>query len=98
MSSRNLRLNEIQRPQATVFYKALFAAKSMFRDGESISSIKDSVKKIVENEPEVRLEYFEVTDGKNLTVLDNVQKSDKPIMCIAGYVGEIRLIDNMFLD
>ncbi|HPH46133.1 MAG TPA: pantoate--beta-alanine ligase, partial [Chryseolinea sp.] len=98
MSSRNLRLNEKQRPQATVFYKALFAAKSMFRGGESILNVKNSVRKIVETEPEVRLEYFEVTDSKNLTAIGNVQESDKPIMCIAGYVGEIRLIDNMFLD
>ncbi len=98
MSSRNLRLTDTQRPRAIVFYKALLAAKSMLRNKESISTVKDSVKKIVEAEPEIKLEYFEVTDSKNLTVLKNVEASDKPIMCIAGYVGEIRLIDNMFLD
>jgi pantoate--beta-alanine ligase len=98
MSSRNLRLTEIQRPRAVVFYKALLAAKAMILDGKSISAVKDSVKKIVEAEREIRLEYFEVTDSKNLTLLENVEASDKPIMCIAGYVGEVRLIDNMFLD
>ncbi len=98
MSSRNLRLTDTQRPRAIVFYKALLAAKSMLRIKENISTVKDSVKKIVEAEPEIKLEYFEVTDSKNLTVLENVDASDKPIMCIAGYVGEIRLIDNMFLD
>ncbi len=98
MSSRNLRLNTIQRLQATVFYKALFAAKSMFRDGASISKIKVVVKEMVEAEPEVRLEYFEVADSTNLKALDNVEQADKPILCIAGYVGDVRLIDNMFLD
>src|SRR6187431_473379 len=87
MSSRNLRLTVIQRPRATVFYKALLAAKAMLRNKEGISSVKDAVKKIVEAEPEIRLEYFEVTDSKNLNVLENVEASDKPIMCIAGYVG-----------
>jgi pantoate--beta-alanine ligase len=98
MSSRNLRLSESQRPRAVVFYKALLTAKSMLRNNESILSVKDLVKKIVEAEPEIRLEYFEVTDSKNLNVLENVEASDKPILCIAGYVGEVRLIDNMFLD
>ncbi len=98
MSSRNLRLTELQRPKAIVFYKALLTAKSLFANGESVLNVKDAVKKIVEVDPEIRLEYFEATDSKNLTVLENVEESSKPIMCIAGYVGEIRLIDNMFLD
>jgi len=98
MSSRNLRLSDSQRPRAVVFYKALLTAKAMLRNSESILSVKNAVTKIVEAEPEIRLEYFEVTDSKNLNVLENVEASDKPIMCIAGYVGEVRLIDNMFLD
>jgi pantoate--beta-alanine ligase len=98
MSSRNLRLTETQRPRASVFYKALVDAKLRINRGESISSVKDLVKKMIEGEPEIKLEYFEVTDSKNLSVLENVGDSDKLIMCIAGYVGEVRLIDNMFLD
>ncbi len=98
MSSRNLRLTETQRSRANVFYGALLDAKFRFNKGESILNVKDSVKKLVEAEPEIRLEYFEVTDSINLSILENVESSAKPIMCIAGYVGEIRLIDNMFLD
>jgi pantoate--beta-alanine ligase len=51
----------------------------------------------VESEPEVRLEYFELANRENLNLLENVSGSEKPIMCIAGFVGEVRLIDNMFL-
>lgn len=98
MSSRNLRLTKLQRPYAIVFYNALLSARSMLKGGESILKVKERVKELVEVDPEIKLEYFEVTDSKNLTVLENVEASDKPIMCIAGYVGEIRLIDNMFFD
>ena len=41
---------------------------------------------------------FELADSKNLTILTNVDKTVLPILCIAGYAGEVRLIDNMFLD
>ena len=98
MSSRNLRLNDMQRGQAAIFFKALTEAKMAIRSGQSIQTTKERVKALVEQEAEVKLEYFEVADSANLNLLDNVEGIEKPIMCIAGYVGKIRLIDNMFLD
>lgn len=98
LSSRNQRLNEKERSQATVFYKALIAAREQLQKGQHLQAVKEGVKTIVESEPEVRLEYFELADSKNLNLLENVSASEKPIMCIAGYVGEVRLIDNMFID
>ncbi|SKC73819.1 pantoate--beta-alanine ligase [Ohtaekwangia koreensis] len=98
MSSRNLRLNEQQREQAIVFFRALSAAKTILLSGKSISEAKNLVKEIIEQQPGTILEYFEVADSKNLNLLENVKDSNRPIMCIAGFIGEIRLIDNMFLD
>lgn len=98
MSSRNQRLNQIQRKDATVFYEALQAASESFKGGKNVSFIKALVKEMVETKEDVVLEYFEVVESKNLNVLEIVKGADKPIMCIAGYVGEVRLIDNMFLD
>ena len=46
----------------------------------------------------ITLEYFEIAESKNLNLIDNVKAANEPIMCIAGFVGEVRLIDNMFLD
>jgi len=97
LSSRNLRLNNKQRQQATVFYRALLKAKQMLRSGEPAVAVKTHVKQIVESEADVRLEYFEIADSRNLTLVDNVSATGKPIMCIAGYVGDVRLIDNMFI-
>lgn len=97
LSSRNQRLNASQRALASVFYKGLLEAGTALRAGKSIREVKPHVQAFVEQYPGVHLEYFEVADSKNLNLLENVDQSSKPIMCIAGYVGEIRLIDNMFI-
>lgn len=98
LSSRNLRLNTAERQTATVFYKALLQAKTALHKGKSIHEIKPQVQAFVEQYPGVRLEYFELVDSENLNALESVEQSTRPIMCIAGYVGEIRLIDNMFVS
>ena len=98
MSSRNLRLNGIQRQQATAFYLALRLARENLKMGKEIARVKQLVKDTVERGDGVRLEYFEVAESETLTLLELVDGAEKPIMCIAGYVGEVRLIDNMFLN
>lgn len=97
MSSRNLRLNPGQRRNANIFYKALLDARKNLLNGKNVSEVKDLVGDIVGKMEDVRLEYFEVADSKNLNVLEFVNGTEKPILCIAGYVGDVRLIDNMFL-
>jgi pantoate--beta-alanine ligase len=97
LSSRNQRLTSEQRKHASVFYNALLAAKELFNTGESLSAVKAKVTQIIERAPEFSLEYFEVADSKNLKLLENVSDAEQPIMCIAGYAGEVRLIDNMFV-
>jgi pantoate--beta-alanine ligase len=97
-SSRNLRLNPEQRVSAGVFYQALVQAKKEIKAGKRIADVKNFVREFVEKTPDVRHEYFEVAESSNLNLLDNVNGAKRPIMCIAGYVGEVRLIDNMFLD
>jgi len=98
LSSRNMRLTQEQRPKANVFYKGLVAARSALKAGKTLTDVKRTVKETVEVYPDVSLEYFELADSKNLNLLENVEQSSRPIMCIAGYVGDIRLIDNMFID
>jgi pantoate--beta-alanine ligase len=98
LSSRNLRLDSEQRRKANVFYEALLQAKTDLKAGEPLTRVKAKVRDVIEKPADVKLEYFELADSKNLNLLENVEQSGKPIMCIAGYVGDIRLIDNMFLD
>jgi pantoate--beta-alanine ligase len=97
LSSRNLRLSSEQRKVATVFYRALQLAQRELQSRIDINVVKRKVKDLVEHERDVKLEYFELADSKNLNVLEHVDKANQPILCIAGFVGEVRLIDNLFL-
>lgn len=97
LSSRNLRLNTTERQLANLFYKALVSAKSALKNGKPLTEVKAEVDDFIAGAPGVRLEYFEMADSQNLNLLENVEQSTQPILCIAGYVGEVRLIDNIFV-
>jgi pantoate--beta-alanine ligase len=96
MSSRNQRLNAEEKAKATVFYQSLIRAKYLLLNGDSIEKVRSEVEKKCESIPSVRLEYLELADTENLNATEIV--SNKSILLIAGYVGEVRLIDNLLLD
>lgn len=98
MSSRNLRLNEAERIRATVFYKALQEAKKLLSSGQKVEKVKAVVKEMTEQQQDVKLEYFEIAESDNLILINTIEGAKSPILCVAGYVGNVRLIDNMFLD
>jgi len=97
MSSRNLRLTESQRGDAVKIHQALSLAKKQLLEGESIASVRTLVEEKISEGKDMRLEYFEVAGSANLNFVDRVEESAAPILCIAAFVGEVRLIDNMFL-
>lgn len=97
MSSRNIRLTVAQRKAAPGIYRALQGAKSKFNQ-TSIKEIKDWVDRQIRNIPEMQLEYFEIVDQKSLMPVLTRRQGQTCIACIAVYLGEVRLIDNMFLN
>ena len=96
MSSRNARLSSSQRKKATIFYQSLTQGAQMLRNGISWNVIQSEIKTRCESIEDIRLEYFELADTLNLNSLESV--SDKAILLVAGYVGEVRLIDNLLLE
>jgi len=98
MSSRNLRLNGEDRKQAIIFYQALLYAKKALADGKKWTEIEQEAKIMCKALPDVRLEYISLANKKNLNPMNNVTSSDQAVILIAGYVGEVRLIDNILLD
>jgi pantoate--beta-alanine ligase len=93
MSSRNVRLNESQRTKAVIFYNSLVKAKGLLQNGIDKEEIVLKIRELFEKDSELKLEYFEILD-KDL----KASKGSDLILLIAGYLGEIRLIDNMFLN
>lgn len=98
MSSRNARLNAEQRKKATTLYDCLQNASKLIKEGKSMNSIREWVEAAFSRVEGTKLEYFELADTSNLMSIKNVaDKTDKAILLIAGYVGEVRLIDNLLL-
>lgn len=95
MSSRNLRIPVELRPLAATFYQCLIKGKEMLRNGESISSVKRKVREIFTESAELRLEYFEMIDTGNFKIIDQINNENETSLCIAGYLNNIRLIDNV---
>ncbi len=96
MSSRNLRLNEVQRKEAILIYKTLLQVNDWFHV-ISVEEIKKRVKEIFEKS-ELDLEYFVIADEKTLKETDFFYKDKKYRAFIVAYAGDVRLIDNMHLD
>ncbi len=91
MSSRNMRLTADQRKAATILSKALFDVKSHW-ESESIAELNARAEKIIATESAVRLEYFSIADRDTLLPLTEKKNA---VICIAAYLGDIRLIDNI---
>ncbi len=97
MSSRNLRLTEQERKKAVILFKSLSSANQALLEGMALGDVKVDIQKIWEKEKNTKLEYFELADRENLILLDRVKSANQSIVLIAGYVGEVRLIDNMII-
>ena len=98
MSSRNLRLNGTERKKAIILFQSLSYAKEAIEQGKALPRIKENIRTKWKNEKGIKLDYFEVADKENLIVLDNVKDANSSIVLIAGFVGEVRLIDNMMVE
>ena len=98
MSSRNRRLSLEQREKAVVFYQALEKAKDLISEGKDPTFVKDEITKRFDALPGVSMEYFEVVEATSLAPLSTLNAGTDIALCIAGFVGGIRLIDNMILQ
>lgn len=97
MSSRNARLTPQQLEEATFIYKILHQVKQDF-ESKSASALRKWVTAQFESNPHLRLEYFEISNVKNLRPLSRKRTHQKYRAFIAAFAGEIRLIDNMAIN
>lgn len=97
MSSRNKRLTPTQRKKAITFYQALQLAHDKLKAGMPMEEVTRVCKIFVEQDAELKLEYLQLVNRENLTPLSHVEEANKAVLCIAGFVGDVRLIDNILL-
>ncbi len=97
MSSRNVRLTELQRNEAPFVYKTLTRAKKKF-EKKSISEIIQWVEKQFGKNAVLKLEYFEIADIQTLKSIKFKDDKTRYRAFIAVFAGSVRLIDNIALN
>lgn len=96
MSSRNKYLDTDQRPQATILFHALQAARAAVKTKSvSATRLKVDLKEFLTAAPLARLDYVEFFDPETLEPVTQVKRGTQ--MALAVYFGKTRLIDNAAL-
>lgn len=98
LSSRNSRLSEEEKTTASKLFQTLSVVKQMLLEHpDAISEAKEEAFRFLEREEKVELEYLEVVDADNFGTVSDIRNHEEVAVCIAAYVGGIRLIDNLIL-
>lgn len=95
MSSRNQRLSVEEKEQASILYQALNQTKHLLQEKKSIQDTLEKISNQLKESSFFKVEYLEVVDGNSLESLEKIEEGQEVAICIAGYIGEIRLIDNL---
>lgn len=96
MSSRNRRLNDLQRRQSTAISQTLFQMKKD-RNKMTPQELRSWGWKALENAEGITPEYLEIVDGPSFRPIDQWSRDLEPVVLVAVYMGEVRLIDTMAL-
>jgi pantoate--beta-alanine ligase len=94
MSSRNQRLSSSERQEAAQIYQALELGAATFRT-KGPQAAKEAVHAFFEEKAHFRLEYFEIAAPDSLQSLAELRFP--AALCIAAFLGDVRLIDNLII-
>jgi pantoate--beta-alanine ligase len=95
MSSRNMRLNSEERQQALLLYQQLNQAKERLLAGEPWSKVWADAKAAFSDPTTFRFEYFALLHPETFEIFGTFTQDGPRSLCIAAYVGKVRLIDNL---
>ena len=97
MSSRNVRLSKLEREKALLLSKSLKEIK-MLSQNYTIEEVKTIVEARFINDSIFSFEYLEIVDDTYLKPIKNWNEPVQKVVCIAVFVGEVKLIDNIYLS
>ena len=97
LSSRNAYLSPEQRQQALVLSRSLRLAEQMIQQGQRrTETILAEMKKLYDQQPDVRLDYLAVVEPDSLLPVEEV--TGPVVVLTAAWVGQTRLIDNLRVE
>ncbi len=97
MSSRNTRLSSEEKESAAKIYQTLLIVKKMF-ETTGIKEIENWVISNFENDPVMKIEYFEIANENTLIKAETKTEGQKYRAFIVVYVNDVRLIDTISLN
>ncbi len=98
MSSRNSRLNNLERRSAGNIYKALENTRlSILKGNKDLSELKNKALDILNTIADIKIEYVDIVNPDKLEIIENIDENGPLLMIIAVRLGNTRLIDNMYI-
>jgi pantoate--beta-alanine ligase len=97
MSSRNVLLSSVQRKSVGIISQTLFEAQKNYKNYKP-DTLKKFVVDKINADANLKVEYFELVQDPELSLVKNWDYEDKILACIAVQVGNIRLIDNIYFN
>lgn len=93
LSSRNSYLSEEEKKQALALSRCIKELQEAVQKGEkNVSTLLTLGRKIIEQVPEIKIEYLEIVDANSLKPIAKIESEARVL--IAVKLGKTRLIDN----
>ncbi|MFP4089269.1 MAG: pantoate--beta-alanine ligase [Cyclobacteriaceae bacterium] len=97
MSSRNERLSPKGKLTASQLYRVLKEIKKGLHEGEAPGPVKQRGLEMLEAVEGLQPEYLEVIRLKDFEPVEQFMPEQATAVCVAAYVEEVRLIDNIMV-
>ncbi len=97
LSSRNKRLSNEQVILATAFSKALLFLQENKLTNDVNALLSEATELFIEKE-RIELQYFTVANSETLEPLEHINEAKHQVALIAGFIGGVRLIDELELN
>ena len=97
LSSRNKRLSAEQATMATAFSKALLFIQEN-KQNNNVKTLLDKATELYIEKEQIELQYFTVANSETLEPLELINEAKHQVALIAGFIGGVRLIDELELN
>lgn len=98
MSSRNARLSKSQKESASLINKVLNEVSIDFIQDKTPQKVKDYMAHKLNSDKNLRTEYIEFCEPNTLKPVNSFKDIKEIVICVAVFSGEVRLIDNKYLQ
>jgi len=97
LSSRNMRLSADERNVASGLYASLNFLKRCIEQEVCFADALARTVEQLKKKSGIALEYLEIVDSRSMAAVSSIEEAKNISACIAAKIGEVRLIDNIYL-